>query len=139
MFVEISHNSQENTCVRVSFLTTLLRKRLWHRCFSVNCVEFLRTPFSRNTSVRLILEYADYFIWCFSLFKTFQSQKMYCLESCITEQTKKVLYICKKWRLSFVWNNIFAINAYWKKRNYHRNVRLFATSWQWYVISKKLT
>ena len=29
---------------------TLLKKRLWHRCFSVNFVEFLRTPFLWNTS-----------------------------------------------------------------------------------------
>ena len=29
---------------------TLLRKRLWHRCFPVNFVKFLRTPFIRNTS-----------------------------------------------------------------------------------------
>ena len=41
VFLEISQNSQENTCARISFLT----KRLWHRCFSVNFVEFLRTPF----------------------------------------------------------------------------------------------
>ena len=24
---------------------TLLKKRLWHRCFPVNCAKFLRTPF----------------------------------------------------------------------------------------------
>ena len=39
VFLEISQNSQENTCARVSFL------RLWHRCFPVNFVKFLRTPF----------------------------------------------------------------------------------------------
>ena len=33
--------SQENTCARVSFL----KKRLWHRCFPVNFVKFLRTLF----------------------------------------------------------------------------------------------
>ena len=45
VFLEISQNSQENTCTRVSFL---LKTRLWHRCFSVNFVKFLRTPkFSR--------------------------------------------------------------------------------------------
>ena len=33
MFLEISQNSQENTCAR---LATLLKKRLWHRCFPVN-------------------------------------------------------------------------------------------------------
>ena len=29
---------------------TLLKKRLWHRCFPVNFVEFLRTPFFIETS-----------------------------------------------------------------------------------------
>ena len=52
MFLEISQNSQENTCVRVSFNkvaglrpATLLKKRSWHRSFAVNFVKFLRTPF----------------------------------------------------------------------------------------------
>ena len=31
-------------------LATLLKKRLWHRCFSVKFVKFLRTPFLQNTS-----------------------------------------------------------------------------------------
>ena len=49
-FLEISQISQENTCARASFLiklqpATLLRKRLWHRCFPVNFEKFLRTPF----------------------------------------------------------------------------------------------
>ena len=51
--LEISQNSQENICGRVSFLiklmaevcNSLLKKRLWHRCFPVNFVKFLRTPF----------------------------------------------------------------------------------------------
>ena len=34
---------------------TLLKKRLWHRCFHVNFAKFLRTPFSQNTSRRLLL------------------------------------------------------------------------------------
>ena len=29
--------------------TTLLKKRLWHRCFPVNFVKFLRTPFFNGT------------------------------------------------------------------------------------------
>ena len=55
VFLEISQNSQKNTCVRVTFLiklqasgltpATLLKKSLWHRCFPVNFVKFLRTPF----------------------------------------------------------------------------------------------
>ena len=57
VFLEISQYSQENTCARVSFLitllaapATLLKKRLWHRCFPVNFEKFIRTPFLQNTS-----------------------------------------------------------------------------------------
>ena len=35
--------------------STLFKKRLWHRCFPVNFAKFLRTPFSQNTSGRLLL------------------------------------------------------------------------------------
>ena len=35
---------------------TLLKRRLWHRCFLVNFVKFLTTPFSQNTSGRLFLK-----------------------------------------------------------------------------------
>ena len=44
VFLEISQNSQENTCTRVCFLI----KKLWHRCFPVNFAKFLRTPFYRT-------------------------------------------------------------------------------------------
>ena len=30
---------------------TLLKKRLWHRCFPANFAKFLRTPFLQNTSL----------------------------------------------------------------------------------------
>ena len=36
---------------------TLLKKRLWHRCFPVNFAKFLRTPFLQNASGRLLLQY----------------------------------------------------------------------------------
>ena len=36
---------------------TLLKKRLWHRCFPVNFAKFLRTPFLNNTSGRLLLHF----------------------------------------------------------------------------------
>ena len=57
MFLDISQNSQENTCTRDSFLITLqaLKKSFWHRCFPVNSAKFLRKPFSQNTSGRLLL------------------------------------------------------------------------------------
>ena len=53
VFLEISQNSQENACARVSFLVKLqawrlqlyLKKRLWYKGFPVNFVKFLRTTF----------------------------------------------------------------------------------------------
>ena len=33
---------------------TLLKRRLWHRCFPVNFMKFLRTPFLQNTTGRLL-------------------------------------------------------------------------------------
>ena len=44
VFLEISQNSQENTCAKVS----LLKRRFWHRCFPVNFVKFLEHLFLRN-------------------------------------------------------------------------------------------
>ena len=38
-----------------------LKKSVWRRCFTVNFTKFLRTPFSQNTSGRLLL-------WCPSVF-----------------------------------------------------------------------
>ena len=35
---------------------TLLKKKLWHRCFPVNFPTFLRTPFLQNISGRLLLK-----------------------------------------------------------------------------------
>ena len=50
VLLEISQNSQENSCTKVSFLiklqaSTLLKIRLWHRCFPVNFAKFLRPAF----------------------------------------------------------------------------------------------
>ena len=44
-------------CNKVAGLapSALLKRRLWHRCFPVNFVKFLRRPFSKNTSGRLLL------------------------------------------------------------------------------------
>ena len=44
VFSKISQNSRGNTCARiVSFLITLLKKGLWHRCFPVNFAKILKT------------------------------------------------------------------------------------------------
>ena len=63
VFLEISQNSQENTCARVSFLitlqaqsATLLKMRPWRRCFPVNFVKFLRTLFATTHLWWLLLK-----------------------------------------------------------------------------------
>ena len=58
LFLEISQNSQENTCARVSFL----KRRPWQRCLSVYFTKFLRKPFLQNTSWRLFT-YILHSIW----------------------------------------------------------------------------
>ena len=64
VFLEISQNSQKNTCARVSFLMKLqasdhrpassLKKRMWNRCFPGYFPKFLRTLFLQNPSGRLL-------------------------------------------------------------------------------------
>ena len=59
VFLEISQNSQENTCTRASFLIKLQAasnfiKKDWNRCFPANLANFLRVPFLQNTSRRLL-------------------------------------------------------------------------------------
>ena len=70
VFLKILQNSQENPCVRVSFLiklqaplATLLKKRLWHRCFPVNFAKFLRTLF-----------FAEHLRWLFLSLSTLPSK-----------------------------------------------------------------
>ena len=39
---------------------TLLKKRLWDRCFPVNFAKFATTPFYQNTSGQLLLAFVDF-------------------------------------------------------------------------------
>ena len=41
---------------------SLLKKRLWHRCFHMNFSKFLGTPFLKNTSRRLLLQILNDFL-----------------------------------------------------------------------------
>ena len=80
MFLEISQNSQENTRARVSFSiklralglrpATLLKKRLWHRCFPVNFVKFLRRPFLTEHLRWLLLLLAHFTSICYRVERT---------------------------------------------------------------------
>ena len=63
VFLEISQNAQKHLCQSLFFNkgaglspATLLKKRLWQRCFLVNFVNFQRIHFLQNTSGRLLLE-----------------------------------------------------------------------------------
>ena len=87
VFLEIPQNSQENTCAEVSFLiklkvsacyfhSTLLRKRLWQRCFPVNFAKFLGTSFLKEHIWWLLRRL--FFIFC----RTF-SAKLFCSEMTI--------------------------------------------------------
>ena len=42
---------------------TLLKKRLWHRCFLVNFAKFLRTSFLLKTSGRVVLSVSSQINW----------------------------------------------------------------------------
>ena len=58
LFLRFSQNSQEDTCVRASFLlklqasglpSTSLKRRLWHSCFSMKFAKILRnTNFEKH-------------------------------------------------------------------------------------------
>ena len=52
VFLKTLQDLPENNCAKVSFLTklqtkpvTLLKKRLFQRCFHMNFAKFLKTPF----------------------------------------------------------------------------------------------
>ena len=84
MFLEIWQNLRWNICARLIFNkvaslshANLLKKRLWHRCFHVNFVKFLRTSFfiehsvgcfwgkSFDSVVRLVLRFFQYFKYAY--------------------------------------------------------------------------
>ena len=66
VFLNISQNWQENTCTSLFFNqvacitdsqpATLLKTRLWRRCFRVNFAKFLKTPFVTEHLPWLILK-----------------------------------------------------------------------------------
>ena len=71
MFLEILQISQKNTFARASFLIKLqvwglqlYKKRDWHRCFPVNFVKFLRTPFFKEHFWWLLLGVLRKFAKC---------------------------------------------------------------------------
>ena len=41
---------------------TLLKKRLWHRCISVNLAKFFKKPILQNTCEWLVLDFAQFYM-----------------------------------------------------------------------------
>ena len=75
VFLTFLQNLQENTCARVYFLitlqappATLLKKRLWYRCFPVNFWKILRAP-----------SFKEHFRWLLLLFVSFSKNFAYLL------------------------------------------------------------
>ena len=69
LFLEISENSQENTCARVSFLIELpayacniIKKENPARCFPVNFEKFLRSFFHRTPLLAASKEPLKYYL-----------------------------------------------------------------------------
>ena len=58
---------------------TLLKKRLWHRCFPVNFAKFLRIPFLQNTSGRLLLSSKICWTVTIKMIKTMSMTSFGCL------------------------------------------------------------
>ena len=54
---KISQHSEKNTCAGVS----LLKKRLWRRCFPVNFAKFFKIAFAQNIFGWLLLSFSE--IW----------------------------------------------------------------------------
>ena len=83
-FLKNSSNSQESTCVRVFFNnviglrpTTLLKMRLWHRCFPVNFTKFLRTPFFTKHLQTAVSAYIEVKHFHFNIFLVCRCKLVY--------------------------------------------------------------
>ena len=82
---------------------TLFKKRLWHRCFPVNFVKSLRTPFLQNTSWRLVLSTTWHTPWVLQIsvffhqtseiFDISRNKDIYCI---LIYESLKVVLIDKK-------------------------------------------
>ena len=90
---------------------TLLKKRRWHRCFPVNFVKFLRTPFLKNNSRWLLLYLVSY--------KKYRIVSEHFFWKAIKYLSCKLLQICVQlasiflgartvlYEMRFIWNFVF--------------------------------
>ena len=71
---------------------TLLKNSLWHRCFLVNFAKFLRTPFSKNTSGRLL----PYEVPGFSNLKSYVKSPNLMIDKCVVACVLLVVKLGKR-------------------------------------------
>ena len=76
MFLKILQNLQENSCVRVS----LLKRKLWHRCFPVNFTKFPRTSF-----------FIEHLLWL-----NLQLHTLTQIYNCIHQPKSTIAYTCSR-------------------------------------------
>ena len=88
VFLKISQNSQENTCLRPA---TLLKKR--HRCFLMNFAKFLRTLFYRTGLVAASICF--YFVESLFVFDINQ-------RSIQNPEKHLILSVLRKWLTVFI-------------------------------------
>ena len=114
--------------------STLFKKRLWRRCFLVNFVKFLGTPFLQNTSGRLLLR---------------EGRRLKQIEISIISKLKKVKEKCSHIFLFFTCcahpfcfrGSLFTNRSYVSLYSYFQYVQ---TCWIWktylntYVKNKKI-
>ena len=97
-------------------LSTLVKKRLWHRCFPVNFAKVLRTPFLQNTSRRLLLNWVHpYLQLSINIFSMNKIPGKYCVVEicffwdisfnsfhlCLKHSTSASVKIVSKWKIKF--------------------------------------
>ena len=71
---------------------TLLKKSLWHRCFPLNFVKFLRTPFLQNTSGRVLLQ----LLLLIKIFGALSNNSRNLNTSCRNAHTVSTLFLLNK-------------------------------------------
>ena len=107
LFLLLRSSRQEVLCEKGLRPTTLLRKRLWHSCFPVNFVKFLRTPFLTEHLWWLLL----------AILSGLYRVKNFCYSEQIIPSRKFLLFcIGYIWSRAFILINILFITN-WNSKN----------------------
>ena len=99
---------------------TLLKQRLWHRCFPVNFVKFLRTPFLQNTSGRLLLYFMTYFLFAFSIIawklilsnKQIFDTRVLLVQTHLRKQVCVFIFLYQNMLIKYLFKHLFSIRIF---------------------------